>query len=81
MCIRDRLHGVEKIEHERNRLRLQIRDAAKLNHKKLVEWLCDDHTSLKYIPDNTLDLNDVPADMLTIQNRLKQMEKVFIVND
>ena len=26
------LHGVEKIEHERNRLRLQIKDPTKLDH-------------------------------------------------
>ena len=74
------LHGVEKIEHERNRLRLQIKDTAKLDHAKLVEWLCDDQSSLKYIPENTLDLNDVPADMPAILSRLKQMEQVFIVN-
>ena len=74
------LHGVEKIEHERNRLRLQIKDTAKLDHAKLVEWLSDDQPSLKYIPENTLDLNDVPADMPAILSRLKQMEQVFIVN-
>jgi transcription-repair coupling factor (superfamily II helicase) len=74
------LHGVEKIEHERNRLRLQIKDTAKLDHAKLVEWLCDDQTTLKYIPENTLDLNDVPPDMPAILSRLKQMEQVFKVN-
>ena len=74
------LHGVEKIVHERNRLRLQIKDIAKLDHAKLVEWLSDDQSSLKYIPENTLDLNDVPADMPVILSRLKQMEQVFIVN-
>ena len=73
------LHGVEKIEHERNRLRLKIKDSAKLDHAKLFEWLCDDQSSLKYIPENTLDLNDVPADMPAILSRLKQMERVFRV--
>ena len=71
---------MEKIEHERNRLRLQIKDTAKLDHAKLVEWLCDDQSSLKYIPENTLDLNDVPADMPNILSRLRQMEQFFIVN-
>ncbi len=74
-------HGVEKIEYERNRLRLQISDTAKLNHDKLVEWLCDDQRSLKYIPENTLYLNDVPADMPAILSRLKKMEKVFGLNN
>ena len=74
------LHGVEKIEHERNRLRLQIKDTAKLDHAKLVEWLCDDQSALKYIPENTLYLNNVPADMPAILSKLKQMEQVFIVN-
>ena len=72
------LHGVQKIEHERNRLRLQIKDTSKIDHNKLVKWLCDEQKSLKYTPNNTLDLNDVPADMPTILNRLKQMEQVFI---
>ena len=70
---------MEKIEHERNRLRLQIKDTAKLDHAKLVEWLCDDQSSLKYIPENTLDVNDVPGNMPAILSRLKQMEQVFIV--
>ncbi len=74
------LHGVEKIEYENNRLRLKIKDTAKLDHDKLVEWLCDDQTSLNYVPENTLNLNDVPADMPTILSRLKQMEHFFIVN-
>ena len=74
------LHGVEKIEHERNRLRLQIKDTTKLDHARLVEWLCDEKSSLKYIPENTLDLNDVPAEMPVILSRLKQMEQFFIVN-
>ena len=74
------LHGVEKIEHDRNRLRLKSKDTAKLDHDKLVESMSDDQSSLKYIPENTLDLNDVPADMPAILRRLKQMEQVFIVN-
>ena len=74
------LHGGEKNEHERNRLRLQIKDTTKLDHARLVEWLCDEKSSLKYIPENTLDLNDVPAEMPVILSRLKQMEQVFIVN-
>ena len=73
------LYGVEKIEHDRNRLRLQIKDSSKIDHNKLVEWLCDDHISIKYIPENILDLNDVPADMHTILNKLKQLEQVFII--
>ena len=75
------LHGVEKIEYEHNRLRLKIKDIAKLNHDKLVEWLCVDQTSLNYVPENTLNLNDVSADMPTILSRLKQMEHFFIVNN
>ena len=73
------LYGVEKIEHDRNRLRLQIKDSSKIDHNKLVEWLCDDNISIKYIPENILDLNDVPADMHTILNKLKQLEQVFII--
>ena len=75
------LHGVEKIEYEHNRLRLKIKDTAKLDHDKLVEWLCDDQTSINYVPENTLNLNDVPADMPKILSRLKQMEHFFIVKN
>jgi len=75
------LHGVEKIELNRNCLRLQIGDTSKLNHDKLVELLCNERAPLKYIPENILDLNDVPADMPEIISRLKQMEKVFIGNN
>ena len=74
------LHGVQKIEHECNRLRLQVKDTARLNHDKLVEWLCDHKSKLKYTPENTLDLNEVPPEMPAILSRLKQLEQVFNVN-
>ncbi|MBC8259427.1 MAG: transcription-repair coupling factor [SAR324 cluster bacterium] len=75
------LHGVEKIEHDRSRLRIQVKDAAKLNHEKLIEWLCEQNTDLSYIPENTLDLKNIPAEMPSILNGLKQLEKVFTVSN
>ena len=35
------------------------KDTDKLDHNKLMEWLCNDQTSLNYIPENTLNINDV----------------------
>jgi len=71
------LHGVEKIEHNRNRLRIQIKDPAKLNHDKLVECLCEKGSPLKYIPENTLDYNNVLPEMPAILKGLKKLERVF----
>ncbi|HHZ79236.1 MAG TPA: transcription-repair coupling factor, partial [Candidatus Lambdaproteobacteria bacterium] len=71
------LHGVEKIEHGRNRLRIKVKDASRLNHEKLIEWLCEEETQLSYIPENTLDFKNVPPEMPAILNGLKKLEQVF----
>ena len=71
------LHGVEKIEYDRNKLRIQVKDASKLNHEKLIEWLCEDKSALSYIPENTLDFKNVPPDMTEILNGLIKLEQVF----
>ena len=73
------LHGVEKIEHEQNRLRIQVKDASRLNHEKLVGWLCEQETPLSYIPENTLDYKNVPPEMTAILKSLKNLEQVFTV--
>ena len=73
------LHGVETIEHDSNRLRIQVKDASKLNHEKLIEWLCEQETALSYIPENTLDYKNVPPEMTAILKGLKKLEKVFTV--
>ena len=73
------LHGVQKIEHGRNRLRIQVKDASRLNHEKLIEWLCEEETQLSYIPENTLDYKNVPPEMAAILNGLKKLEQVFTV--
>ncbi len=73
------LHGVEKIEHEQNRLRIQVKDASRLNHEKLVGWLCEQETPLSYIPENTLDYKNVPPEMNAILKGLKNLEQVFTV--
>jgi transcription-repair coupling factor (superfamily II helicase) len=74
------LHGVETIEHDHNRLRIQLKDASKLNHEKLIEWLCEQETALSYIPENTLDFKNVPPEMPAILNGLKKLEQVFTVS-
>jgi len=74
------LHGVETIEHDSNRLRIQLKDASKLNHEKLIEWLCEQETDLSYIPENTLDYKNVPPEMPAILNGLKKLEQVFTVS-
>ena len=73
------LHGVETIEHDSNRLRIQVKDASKLNHEKLIEWLCEQETALSYIPENTLDYKNVPPEMTAILKGLKKLETVFTV--
>ena len=73
------LHGVEKIEHDRNRLRIQVKDAAKLNHDKLIECLCEQESPLSYIPENTLEYNNVLPEMPAVLKGLKKLERVFTV--
>ena len=60
-------------------MRIQVKDASKLNHEKLIEWLCEQETALSYIPENTLDYKDVPPEMTAILNGLKKLEQIFTV--
>ena len=71
------LNGVDKIEHERNRLRIQVKDPSKLNHEKLIHMLFEQETPLSYIPENILDYKNVPPEMNAILKSLKMIEQVF----
>ncbi len=70
-------YGVELIQHGKQRLRLQIRDSGKLQPDKLITWLSEPQTPLRYIPENTLDMQPVPPEMQMIQKSLKEVERVF----
>jgi len=71
------LHGVESIEHKIERLRIKIKDTSRLEHSKIIEWLCKKDSKLSYIPENTLDLLNVAADMNSILKGLRKLENVF----
>ena len=69
--------GVESVHHSKQCLRLQIRDSSRLQPDRLIEWLSEPMTPLRYVPENTLDLQPVPPMIQAIQKSLKDVERVF----
>ncbi|HJL88025.1 MAG: transcription-repair coupling factor [SAR324 cluster bacterium] len=69
--------GVESVHHSKQRLRLQIRDSSRLQPDRLIEWLSEPQTPLRYVPENILDLQPVPPMIQAIQKSLKDVERVF----
>ena len=69
--------GIESVHHNKQSLRLQIRDSSRLHPDRLIEWLSEPKTPLRYIPENTLDLQPVLPMIQEIQKSLKDVERVF----
>ena len=72
--------GVESIEHKMNSLRIQFRDISRINPEKLIKLLFEKERKLSYIPEDTIEIHNVPAEMISIIQGLKSLEKVFMSN-
>ena len=66
------------IEHRNNQLKVQVWKTDKLNTEKLVEWLQKPESPLRFIPDNTLVLYNVPNSMNHILAGLQRFEELFL---
>ena len=70
-------YGVEYVEHKTDRLQIKIKDTSRLNHNELVECLSKKGSTLKYIPEKTLELYNVTSGMNSILKGLRNLERVF----
>ncbi len=66
------------IEHRNNQLQVQILKTDKLNTEKLIEWLQQPQTPLRFVPENTLILTNIPNSMNHILDGLQRFEKLFV---
>ena len=66
------------IEHRNNQLQVQVLKTEKLNTEKLIEWLQQPQTPLRFIPENTLILHNVPNSMNHILAGLQRFEELFV---
>lgn len=66
------------IEHRNNQLKVQVWKTDKLNTEKLVEWLQKPESPLRFIPENTLVLYNVPNSMNHILAGLQRFEELFL---
>ncbi|MBF0276631.1 MAG: transcription-repair coupling factor [SAR324 cluster bacterium] len=68
----------KSIQHRNSQLQVQIAQTEKLIPEKLVEWLQVPQTPLRFVPENTLMLNDVPNSMNDILDGLRSFEQLFV---
>ena len=68
---------VQTVELRGEKLRLQITKPDALNHETLIHWLSEPDSALRYIPENTLEVRNVPPDFDAILGELRLLEEVF----
>ena len=68
---------VQTVELRGEKLRLQIAKPDALNHETLIHWLSEPDSALRYIPENTLEVRNVPPDFDAILGELRLLEEVF----
>ena len=59
------------------KLRLQIAKPDALNHETLIRGLSEPDSALRYIPENTLEVSNVPSEFDAILGELRLLEEVF----
>ena len=68
---------VQTVELRGEKLRLQIAKPDALNHETLIHWLSEPDSALRYIPENTLEVCNVPPDFDAILGELRLLEDLF----
>lgn len=71
-------YAFKLIEHRNNQLKVQIAENTQLNTEKLVHWLQMPQTPLRFVPENTLMLSQVPNSMNAILEGLRNFEQLFV---
>jgi transcription-repair coupling factor (superfamily II helicase) len=69
--------GVPAIEFKQNKLRLQLLPTTKMKHDALVEWLSEPNSPLRFHPETTLEMLQVPQSMDGILAGLQQFQRIF----
>ena len=69
--------GVPVIEYRNQKLRLQVLPTTRMRHDALIDWLSEPHSPLRYQPETTLELLQVPASMDAILAGLQQFQRIF----
>ena len=69
--------GVPAIEYKQNKLRLQLLPTTKMKHDALVEWLSEPNSPLRFHPETTLEMLQVPQSMDGILAGLQQFQRIF----
>ncbi len=68
----------KSIHHHNTQLQVQIAQTEKLNSEKLVKWLQIPQTPLRFVPENTLVLNNIPNSMNDILEGLRSFAQLFV---
>ncbi|MEC8545013.1 MAG: hypothetical protein VXY89_15830, partial [SAR324 cluster bacterium] len=68
---------VPAIEYRQNKLRLQLLPNTKMKHDALVEWLSEPNSPLRFHPETTLEMLQVPQSMDGILAGLQQFQRIF----
>jgi transcription-repair coupling factor (superfamily II helicase) len=69
--------GVALVEYRQHAVRLQLRDPQRINADQLIAWLSEPDCALRYIPENTLEVRNVSADIDDILFELRQLDPLF----
>jgi transcription-repair coupling factor (superfamily II helicase) len=69
--------GVPAIQYKQNKLRLQLLPTTKMKHDVLVEWLSEPNSSLRFHPETTLEMLQVPQSMDGILAGLQQFQRIL----
>ena len=67
----------EAIEYKKNKLRLQLLPTIRMKHDALVEWLSEPNSPLRFHPETTLEMLQVPQSMDGILAGLEQFQRIF----
>jgi transcription-repair coupling factor (superfamily II helicase) len=73
--------GVPVIEHKGQKLRIQLLPDTQLQHENLISWLSEANTPLRFQPETTLELTQVPPSLDAILAGLQQFQqRLFLGN-
>ena len=76
-CALGQRFGVPAIEYKQNKLRLQLLPTTRMKHDALVEWLSEPNSPLRFQPETTLEMLQVPQSMDGILAGLQQFQRIF----
>ncbi len=70
-------YGLTAIEHRQGELQVQIGHTERLDTEKLISWLQQPSTPIRFVPEKTLVLTKVPNSMNSILDGLRSFGELF----